>query len=235
MSKAAKRIVVDRFSIRIDEKESVSALVSVPESFQSGQGTGIILAHGAGNNMESELLEGLASGLAGAGYLVLRFNFPYKEKGKKIPDSQVKLEKTWQSVLAFFQKHPRFSPARVVAAGKSMGGRVASQMAAAGKLPVDRLIYYGYPLHPPGKKEKLRDTHLYSISIPMLFFAGTRDALCDLELLQNVLEKLQAAWSLELIAGGDHSFRVLKAIGLSSDDVLRSLVLKTVSWLAADV
>lgn len=235
MSEDNKRVVINRISIPIDEKECISALVSLPDTFHPGQGTGVILAHGAGNDMESSLLGGLALGLARAGHLVLRFNFPYKEKGKKVPDSQIKLERTWHSVWTFFQEYPGFAPLRIVAAGKSMGGRIASQMAAAGKLPVDRLIFYGYPLHPPGKKEKLRDAHLYPIQVPMLFFAGTRDSLCDLDLLQDVLKKLKAAYSLEVISGGDHSFRVLKSSGLSPEAVLRLLVSKTVRWLAGDI
>jgi hypothetical protein len=113
-----------------------------------------------------------------------------------------------------------------------MGGRVASQMAADGLLPVAALVFLGYPLHPPGKKEQLRDAHLYRIAAPMLFFAGTRDALCDTDLLKNVLSRLSAPWELETIAGGDHSFDLPKSSGVAAEDVYEKIMKKTDRWLS---
>jgi hypothetical protein len=104
-------------------------------------------------------------------------------------------------------------------------------MAAEGILPAEGLIFLGYPLHPPGKKEKLRDAHLYRITVPMLFFAGTRDSLCDLGLLRGVLERLAAPCRLETIEGGDHSFRVPKAAGLPEREVHRRITEHTRRWL----
>ncbi|MEJ2363766.1 MAG: hypothetical protein P8017_03640, partial [Deltaproteobacteria bacterium] len=115
--------------------------------------------------------------------------------------------------------------------GKSLGGRVASQMVGEGLLPADGLILLGYPLHPPGKKEKVRDSHLYRISIPTLFFAGTRDSLCDLGLLRSVLARLTAPWHLETIEGGDHSFRVPKSAGLTEKEIHQRITEKTNRWL----
>jgi hypothetical protein len=113
-----------------------------------------------------------------------------------------------------------------------MGGRVASQMAADGMLPVEALVFLGYPLHPPGKKDQLRDAHLYRIAAPMLFFAGTRDALCDIDLLKNVLSRLSAPWELETIAGGDHSFDLPKSSGVAAEDVYEKIMKKTDRWLS---
>jgi predicted alpha/beta-hydrolase family hydrolase len=166
--------------IPVEEGNEVSGTVSVPAS--GATHTAVIIAHGAGNDMNHPLLRFVADGLTGAGYLSLRFNFLYKEKGNAGPDPQDQLYAVWRSACRFLDEHPRYQPQEIIAAGKSLGGRIASQMVAEGRLPVARLVFLGYPLHPPGKQENLRDAHLYEVRIPMLFFAGTRDQLCDLGL-----------------------------------------------------
>ena len=224
-------MITCNLSIPVGNTESVSGILSVPENFDSQKTIGVIFAHGAANDMYNPLIRFVSRGLHQAGYLTLRFNFLYKEKGKKSPDSQAKLVQTWQSIYHFLSNHPKFSPQTIVACGKSMGGRVASQMAAEGLLPVSQLIFLGYPLHAPGKKDQLRDAHLYQIKIPMLFFAGTRDALCDLNRLDAVLDRLTAPWDLEVIEGGDHSFRVPKAHTISQDDTYAQILQVAINWL----
>jgi predicted alpha/beta-hydrolase family hydrolase len=220
-----------RVIIPLGEEESVSGVLSVPAGFKKGEGRGIIVAHGAGNDMTHPLLVFFAEGVARAGHLTLRFNFPYKEKGKKAPDPPKKLDQTWLSVFEYFQKESGLPQAKILSAGKSMGGRIASQLVAREKLPAGGLIFLGYPLHPPGKKDKLRDTHLYIIKIPMLFFAGTRDSLCDLELLKNVLKRLKASWELEIIDGGDHSFKLPRSYKIAEQSIYERMLDKTVRWL----
>jgi predicted alpha/beta-hydrolase family hydrolase len=220
--------------IPINEEVTVSGVISIPEGYRKGNGKATILSHGAGNDMNQPLLVCLASGLTHANYLTLRFNFPYKEKGKKAPDPQAKLEATWLAVYSFLKDHPEYGTEYIVAAGKSMGGRIASHLVSDGRLPVMKLVFLGYPLHPPGKTEKLRDSHLYAIKVPMLFFAGTRDSLCNLEKLTDVLSKLQSPWELEIIEGGDHSFRTPKSMGLSESDIYGLILDKTIEWLNTD-
>ena len=220
--------------IPVTDREQVSAVLSLPESNLSPGPVGVILAHGAGNDMNHPLLVSLSQGLVKAGYLTLRFNFLYREKGRKRPDGQTILEKTWLNVYQFLQDHPRYRPDRILAAGKSMGGRVAAQMVAAGLLPVTHLIFLGYPLHPPGKREKLRDSHFHQIETPMLFFAGTRDSLCNLAALNGVLERLSPSWELQIIEGGDHSFRVPKSADRSQEEVYEQILQKTLVWLEAE-
>ncbi len=163
--------------------------------------------------------------------MTLRFNFLYKEKGKKSPDSQSKLVQTWQQVYQFLSTHPEFGTKTIVACGKSMGGRVASQMVSEGLLPVNRLVLLGYPLHAPGKKDQPRDAHLYAIQIPMLFLAGTRDTLCNLNILRTVLNRLKAPWDLEVIDGGDHSFRLPKSHPVSQEDTYAQILKAVMDWL----
>ncbi len=218
-------------TISLGQNENISGVLSIPSSLSKEKQTGVIIAHGAGNDMENPLIVSMAEGLAEAGYITLRFNFPYREKGKKTPDSQKRLIYTWHKVYQFLQHDSGHVIRSFVAAGKSMGGRIASQMIADGTLPADRLIFLGYPLHPAGKKEKLRDSHLYTIPIPMLFFTGTRDNLCDMSMLQKVLNRLSASWQLVVIDGGDHSFHVLKSKGMTQSDVYRFIIENTIKWL----
>jgi len=209
----------------------VSGILSIPDS--GARDTGLILAHGAGNDMRHPMLSFLAEGLAGEGYPALRFNFLYREMGKKAPDNQAMLYLVWQSAYRFFAAHPKYRPKHIAGAGKSLGGRIASQLAAEGMLAFERLIFLGYPLHAPGKMDRPRDSHLYKIAAPMFFFAGTRDRFCDLQLLQQVLSKLNAPWELEVIEGGDHSFQVPKSYATDPTEIYEQILCRTVEWLEA--
>jgi predicted alpha/beta-hydrolase family hydrolase len=224
-----------KVSIPIADDEKVSGVVAVPADFQKEKTIGVILAHGAANDMENPLIVFLSSGLAKAGFLSLRFNFHYKEKGRKAPDSQKKLVRTWKQVFRFLKNNPKFGTKKIVAAGKSMGGRVASQMAADGELPAEGLIFLGYPLHPPGKKDQLRDAHLYKLQLPLLFFAGTRDPFCDLDLLRMVLDRMKKNWDLEVIDGGDHSLGLSKSADRTQDEVYAHVLGRMVDWVTKKI
>jgi len=223
-----------KVSIPLGRQDQISAKISVPAHFNPGRDPGIILAHGAGNDMENPFLVFLAEGLARAGVLALRFNFPYKDAGRTAPDKPEVLEASWESTFDYLHHQPLYRPAFIVAAGKSMGGRIASQAATSGRLPVRGLVFYGYPLHPPGHPEKIRAAHLYSLSIPMFFFEGTRDPFCRLDLLRPVLAKIKAPWKLKIIEGGDHSFEVPKSTGRSREAVYQLILDKTVGLIEGD-
>ena len=220
-----------RLTIPVSKDESVSGILTMPADKKKIYNAGIITAHGAGNDMQNELLAAFADGMAQAGYPVLRFNFPYKEKGLKAPDKPGKLEDTWTAACQYFKEDSPIKVNHFIAAGKSMGGRIASQMAAVGKMPAEGLIFLGYPLHPASDRSKVRDAHLYHVEMPMLFFAGTRDTLCDLTMLQNVLDKLPAPWELEIIEGGDHSFHAPKSMNIPESDIYYRIVARTKQWI----
>ncbi|MGA3280984.1 MAG: alpha/beta family hydrolase [Smithella sp.] len=220
-----------KLTIPVTKDESVSAILTMPPNKKRMYSAGVITAHGAGNDMENDLLVAFTDGLAKAGYPALRFNFPYKEKGLKAPDNPKKLEDTWAAVYRYFKEDSTVHVNHIIAAGKSMGGRLASQMAAERKLPVEGLIFLGYPLHPAGDQSKIRDAHLYDIEIPMLFFAGTRDSLCDIAKLQSVLKKLSAPWKLEIIEGGDHSFHIPKSMGITKSEIFDRIVKTAKQWI----
>ena len=164
----------------------------------------VALAHGAGGTMRTGLLDGFAAGLAADGVACLRFNFGYSEAGRRAPDREPLLRQVWSA--AFDAARGLGGP--VWAAGKSLGGRIASMMVADGELPAAGLVFVGYPLHPPGKPERIRDAHLEAIEVPMLWLQGTGDPFARTELLEKVLGRLGDRATLHPVEGGDHSFRV---------------------------
>jgi hypothetical protein len=185
----------------------VSGLAAGPKG-----GPVVVVAHGAGGNMENPVLEGFANGLATSEVGSLRFNFAYTEAGKKAPDREPALRQVWS---AAFQRAKELGDP-VWVSGKSLGGRIASMMVADGQLDASGLVLIGYPLHPPGKPERIRDAHLYDIEVPMLFLQGTSDPFASWDLFKGVLKKLGKRATLHEVEGGDHSFRVR---GAKRDDL----------------
>jgi len=224
-------MIAHRTTIDIPGKGPVSAVLTTADDPAGSTATGIITAHGAGNDMHNDLIVAFADGLADAGHTTLRFNFPYREKGKKSPDGQATLVQTWQAVHKWLKTNPQVSVQRIIAAGKSMGGRVASQMAAAGELDVAALIFLGYPLHAPGRTDQLRDAHLYNINVPMLFFEGTKDPLCNLDSLGHVLDRLPGLVTLNTIEGGNHSFKLPASSSRLPADVHRQIIDQSIEWI----
>jgi predicted alpha/beta-hydrolase family hydrolase len=164
----------------------------------------IILAHGAGQGMQSPFMTYFHDELARRGYLSVRFNFDYMDAKRGIPDPQPKLQAKYRSVVenVVAEHHPK----RLIIGGKSMGGRVASYI--AGDTPgIDGLVFLGYPLHPPGKPDQLRDEHLYSLRLPMLFISGTKDTLARRDLLESVVQRIGSNATLVWVEGGDHSLK----------------------------
>lgn len=223
------RHIARRFDIA--DGRAVSGVVALPEGGPAA--TTVVLAHGAGNDMTSPLLVAFADALAERGYATVRFNFPYKERGGRVPDPAPVLEAAYRAVLAQVRADDELQPKRLVIGGKSMGGRMASHLAAAGET-VDGLLFLGYPLHPAGKPEKLRAAHLQRIGAPMLFLAGTRDALCRLDLLRAALAGLPQA-TLHVVDDGDHSFAVRVRSGRDQAAVRSEIVDASLAWLATAV
>jgi hypothetical protein len=165
----------------------------------------LVLAHGAGAGMDHPFMAGFSRAIAEAGVSTLRFNFPYVERGKRSPDPERVLRDAW--LAAFGAAVSKAAGRAVLAGGKSLGGRIASMCVADG-MPADGLVFLGYPLHPPGKPERIRDEHLYGITVPMLFLQGTKDPFATPALLTKVLRKLGDRATLVLVEGGGHSFKV---------------------------
>lgn len=164
----------------------------------------LVVAHGAGSGMEHPLLAGFCRGIADADVATMRFNFPYAERGRRSPDSERVLREAW---LAAFEAAKAAADRPVLVGGKSLGGRIASMCVADG-MPAAGLVFLGYPLHPPGRPERLRDEHLDRVEVPMLFLQGTADPFAQPALVAKVVGRLGDRATLQTIEGGDHSFKV---------------------------
>jgi predicted alpha/beta-hydrolase family hydrolase len=186
----------------------------------------VALAHGAGAGMDSDFMWEMARALGAEGFRVCRFNFVYTELGKRAPDRQNILEDTYFAVVESLR--PRADT--LVIGGKSLGGRIASMIAAQGA-PVDGLVFLGYPLHPPGKPERIRKAHLPDIKVPMLFVEGTRDPFCPLPTLEATRTELTAPNEVHVIDDGDHSFKVRKSSGRSTADAWAEAAGAVAGWL----
>lgn len=185
----------------------------------------LVLAHGAGHGMDTRLLIDIAEALALRGVAVLRFNFPYMEAGRRAPDPQSRLEVCYRAVAEAIAKEFE----RPFLGGKSMGGRIASHIVAEG-FPAAGLVFLGYPLHPPGKPERIRDAHLRRIEVPMLFLQGARDPFATPELLHTTIASLPTATLID-IEGGDHSFKVK---GRTTADVTADLIAAIDAFILED-
>ena len=190
-------------SLRIDTgKGPVSARYARPRSpFAT-----IVVAHGAGAGMDHPFLVGFARACLDEGLATMRFNFPYLESGRRSPDAEGVLRDAWRAAFEAASTRRKAEP--VWASGKSLGGRIASMAAADGEIAPAGLVFLGYPLHPPGKPERIRDEHLYRIAVPMLFLQGTSDPFASSELLRRVVRKLGDRATLVPFEGGGHSFEV---------------------------
>ena len=191
----------------------------------------VVLGHGAGSGMGSPFMAGIAGALTGLGLAVARFDFPYMHAGRKAPDRPPVLLETW--LLARAAVAERAGGLPLVAGGKSLGGRIAS-MAVAEGMAAEALVFLGYPLHPPGRTDKLRRDHLGAIAAPMLFLQGSRDAFARPDLLAETMASLGDRATLVEVEGGDHSFRVPggsregAAIGAGLAPVVADFVRRTI-------
>lgn len=206
---------------------TVSGVVAYPDG--PSQALSVVLAHGAGSDMNSTFLVFMQERLVDAGYRTVRFNFPYKERGGRVPDRAPILERCFRSVVAEVRKD--LGSGSLVIGGRSMGCRMATHLAAAGE-EVAGLLLFGYPLHPPGQPTKLRSAHLPKIAAPMLFFVGTRDEFCTLGLLGDAVATLRAPATVHVINDGDHSFVVRRKVtGRSIAQVNDEIAATTIEWL----
>ena len=214
--------------IRVNDKAVVSSIWNIPDQYDHI----LLIAPGAGKDMHSEFLTTLHDGIAQHGIMTVKFNFPYLEQGRTAPNSPSVLEDTWLAVIDEVMAKTGARREKLFLSGKSMGGRFATLLAAK----IDGfggLILYGYPLHAPGRTNKPRKEDLSSVHSPMLFFQGSRDSLCNLDIFRPILENLNPPPELVIIEGADHSFKILKRLNRSQESVYQELIDKSADWIKA--
>lgn len=222
-----------KVTVQVNDNDTVTALL-YPAAKKNRIGVTLILGHGAGANQSSGFMRLFANGLARRGIDVMTFNFVYSERGRGAPDPKAKLEACYKEVIEAVAKDKKLKGNKIAVGGKSMGGRIGSQVAAADASKISALVFLGYPLHPPGNLEKMRDAHLPEIKAPMLFLQGSRDAFGTTEELRTVIKKHKLPATLYEIAGGDHSFKVPKSIGLTQEQVYELAMDQIATWLTAN-
>jgi predicted alpha/beta-hydrolase family hydrolase len=215
----------ERFQFAVEGAGEVSALLLRPTNARCL----LVLAHGAGAGMAHPFLEALARELGAAGVATFRYQFPYMEQRRRVPDSPGLLTATVAGAVRAATEAAPGLP--LLAGGKSMGGRMTSQASAQHPLAgVRGLVFFGFPLHPPNRPGTKRADHLMGVGVPMLFLQGTRDEFADLSLLRPICEELGSRATLHIIDGADHSFHVLKKSGKTDSGVLSELVQTAAAW-----
>jgi predicted alpha/beta-hydrolase family hydrolase len=192
----------------------------------------LVLADGAGAGMTHPFLESLSQELGAAGIATLRYQFPYMEQRRRVPDSPRILTATARAAV---RKAAELAPElALLAGGKSMGGRMTSTAAAEEALAKVRgIVFFGFPLHPPKRPGVGRAEHLKRVTVPMLFLQGTRDTLADLELLRPICSELGSRARLRVIDSADHSFHLPRRSGQNDAEVLRGLAQEVAAWAEA--
>jgi predicted alpha/beta-hydrolase family hydrolase len=213
-------------SIRIDATSEVSALMDRPRDANAL----LVLAHGAGAGMTHRHMAATAEGLATRGITVLRFNFPYMERGSKRPDSPAVAHAAIRAAVARATKLAGDLP--VFAGGRSFGGRMTSQAQTEEPLPdVRGLVFFAWPLHPSGKPGTDRAEHLSKVKLPMLFLQGTADTLAEANILKPVVTSLGKRATLHLVEHADHSFHVPVRTGRKDAAVLDEILDVARDWM----
>jgi predicted alpha/beta-hydrolase family hydrolase len=195
-------------------------------------GGALILGHGAGAGQRSRFMVDTAQALSGLGLDTVTFDFPYIHQKRRIPDRAPVLEACYRSVIEAVRRE--LAARHLFIGGKSMGGRISTQVAAAdNQLPISGLVLLGYPLHPPGRVEQRRDKHLPAIQHPMLFVQGSRDAFGTPAELEPVLAALPRTATLHVVPGGDHSFKVGRAAAATQTAVMEGIYRTIASWMTS--
>jgi predicted alpha/beta-hydrolase family hydrolase len=193
-------------------------------------GVTFVCAHGAGGHMSDASMLAATAALRARGFDVVRFDFLYRERSSGRPDPMPQLMACVAAVAAHVRRE--LAPQRVILGGRSMGGRAASMLLANGGFDCDGLLLLAYPLHPAGQPDKRRDAHLARIDVPVLCFNGTRDALCQPDLMTRAVRGLPR-WTQHWLHEADHSFHVLKRSGRTDAEVLDEMSAAARRWAAA--
>ena len=219
-----------KLKVKVNDAGSVTAIL-YPAGKKNRARVTLVLGHGAGANQLSGFMRMAANGLAERGIDAVTFNFLYTEQGRKIPDPKARLEACYRAVIEAIQAHRTLKQNRLVIGGKSMGGRIASQVAADDSKGIDGLVFLGYPLHPPGRPDKMRDEHLPRVKAPMLFVQGERDAFGNEPEIRDLIKRLRLPATLFLIAHGDHSLKVPKSAGVPQQEVYEQALDEISKWV----
>jgi len=223
---------VDAFTVSLGTDTAVSAVAYLARD--PSVAATLILGHGAGANQRSPFMVAFSEALQSRGVDVVTFNFPYTEQRRRVPDKPAVLEACYRAVTAAVHARVHSAGHALFTGGKSMGGRIATQVAAADHdTPIAGLVLLGYPLHPPGRPDKRRDAHLKDVRRPMLIVQGSRDVFGTPSELAPILDNLPVSATLHVVEGGDHSFAVSRSDRTAQAAVFEQIQDTIVRWMKA--
>ncbi len=214
----------EALAIPLPDASPITAVRTRPDAASTHQL--FVYAPGAGSNVHDPFGRFLSRRLAEQGIEAVRFQFPYMEARKRRPDPPAVLEAAWRAVIAAL----RDEGLALIVGGRSMGGRIASQVVAQGEA-VAALALFAYPLHPPGRPERMRDEHLPRIAVPTLFCSGTGDAFASPDELRAAASTVPRA-AVHLLVDADHGFAVPKATGRTREDVWDEAAGALIKWVS---
>jgi uncharacterized protein len=220
----------ERFHVEVAPGQIVTA-IEYPAATRHLANITLILGHGAGADQTSDFMVSFATALAERGIDVVTFKFMYSEYGRRVPDPNSRLQSCYRRVIESVRGRSTSGPLKLAIGGKSMGGRIASQVAASGAGALAGLVFLGYPLHPPGKPQRPRAAHLPEIEAPMLFVQGSRDAFGTPDELKSIIDRLDPPPDLYVVESGDHSFKVLKSAKIGQQEVYAAIQDRIDIWL----
>ncbi|MEP7304756.1 MAG: alpha/beta family hydrolase [Acidobacteriota bacterium] len=197
-------------------------------------GAVLILGHGAGAGQQHPWMVECARALSALGIEIVTFNFLYSEQRRHAPDRRPLLDECYRAVIEVVRQRVTGSERSLFIGGKSMGGRIATHVAADDPgLALQGLVLLGYPLHPPGQPEKRRDAHLPAVGRPMLFVQGSRDAFGSPSELRPIFAQLVPRPALHVVDGGDHSFKIGRKDPARQAALLSKAHRAIVEWIRA--
>ena len=225
-----------RLNVEVPGEQVVTARFYEVPTGHSRLGVTLVLGHGAGNGQISSFMVEFATNLSARGLDVMTFDFLYMARGQKMPDSPRRLEACYRAAIVAARTCSHRLGNKIAIGGKSLGGRIASQVVADSEPSaisnVIGLVFLGYPLHPPGKPSRLRTAQFAHVKMPMLFLQGARDAFGTPMELRQILSSFVSNVTVHEVEGGDHSFKVLKRSGFSQNDVYSNTQDVIVGWLS---
>lgn len=215
--------------------EQVSAVLGIPRWWPTGARLGVVLAHGAGSDLNDPVVSYLHRELTERRFLSLSFNFPFAERrtpgGKtKRPDPMPVLRRCFRAAIGALARDPTAAPAHLFLAGKGLGAQVAADLSIS-RIRADGLILMSYPLHPAGKPEQIEAEQLYRVVAPMLFVQGTRDRHCELGVLRQTLSRVGAPTALYVAQEADHQLKIPKKATRTEEEVHGEMLGVVDSWI----
>jgi len=193
----------------------------------------VLLAHGAGSDMDGAALRAVSDALEAAAIPSLRFNYPYRSVGRRAPDRPKVLDAATREAAAELAARSKLSPEQLVLGGRSMGGRYCSLVVGADDdaVPARGLMLLGYPLHAAGRPEQPRADHFPRLTVPVLFASGTRDAMAGKADLTKAARRIKGPVTFHWIDTADHGYKPLKSSGRTAADVLAEVAAVAVEWV----